>query len=61
MGKNYDAYQKAVEAENAAKARWSDVQGGSTKETYNEALTNAQQAEAISNEAWQRLMDDPTG
>lgn len=61
MGKKYDAYVKAVQAEGIAKSRYSDVQGGSTKEAMMEAANNAIQAERASNEAWQQFIQDPEG
>jgi hypothetical protein len=61
MGKKADAYNKAVQAEGIAKNRWSDVQGGSTKEAYNEALNNAIQAERNSNDTWNAFIEDPEG
>lgn len=61
MGKKYDAYVKAVEANNAAKGRLSDVNGGSTSSAMQEAKTNVQQAQRIEDEAWQRVLEDPQG
>jgi hypothetical protein len=61
MGKKYDAYEKAVQANNAAKSREVDTRGGSTQQARHEALTNRTQAQRIEDEAWDRLMDDPTG
>jgi len=61
MGKKHEAYQKAAQAEGIAKNNWSDVQGGSTKDAYNEALNNAKQAEANSNLAWSEFIEDPEG
>lgn len=61
MGKKYDAYVKAVEANNAAKSRLSDVNGGSTGSAMEEAKTNVQQAQRIEDEAWQRVLEDPQG
>jgi len=61
MGKKYDAYEKAVKANEAAKAREVDTRGGSTQQARHEALTNRAQAQRVEDEAWDRLMDDPTG
>lgn len=61
MGKNYDAYQKALQAENQTNLRVAEVQGGSTEQAMNEALTNQVQAHAVTEDAWQRVLDDPTG
>ena len=61
MGKKHEAYNKAAQAEGIAKNRWSDVQGGSTSDAYNEARNNAVQAERNSNLAWQEFIEDPEG
>ena len=61
VGKKYDAYQKAVQAENQAKARLSDVYGGSTEKAMTEAVRNAQQAEATSNQLFNEFIQDPEG
>jgi hypothetical protein len=61
MGKKYEAYTKAVAANNAAKSDLSSVQGGATESRLMESITNAQQAQKIEDEAWQRVEDDPTG
>jgi hypothetical protein len=61
MGKKYEAYTKAVEANNAAKGDLKSVQGGSTQERLMESITNAQQAEIIEQEAWKRVEEDPEG
>jgi hypothetical protein len=61
MGKKYEAYEKAVQANKAATSREVDTRGGSTKDTRHEALTNRVQAQKIEDEAWDRLMDEPTG
>lgn len=61
MGKKYDAYEKAVQAENQAKARLSDVQGGGTQNAMIEATNNAKSAEAISNVLFNEFLQDPQG
>lgn len=61
VGKKYDAYQKAVQAENQAKARLSDVYGGSTEQAMTEAVNNARQAEATSNQLFNEFIQDPEG
>jgi hypothetical protein len=61
VGKKYDAYQQAVQAENQAKARLSDVQGGSTEKAMTEAVNNARSAEAISNVLFNEFIQDPEG
>lgn len=59
MGKNYDAYTKALAAQDAARDRLAATNGGSTQQAAAEARTNAQQADRIVNEAWDRLMENP--
>jgi len=54
MGKKYDDYAKAVQAETDAKARW---QLDPTQENE----TNAAQAEAISNALFNEMLEDPEG
>lgn len=61
MGKKYDAYEKAVRAENMAKARLSDVQGGGTERAMTEAVNNAKSAEAVSNVLFNEFLQDPEG
>ncbi len=59
MGNNYDAYSKALEAQDAARDRLAATNGGATKDAAAEARTNAQQADRIVSEAWDRLMENP--
>lgn len=54
MGKKYDAYQQAVQAETDAKAR-------ALIEPSKESQTNAEQAEINSNVLFNEMLDDPTG
>ena len=61
MGKNYDAYAKAVQAQNETANRMVTVSGGSTEAAYSEALANAQQADAAVQDTWTTLMNDPEG
>ncbi len=61
MGKKYEAYQKAVQAEGMAKSHHSDVQGGSSKGMIQEAETNLHQAMNNSNDTWNQFIDDPEG
>lgn len=61
MGKKYDAYTKAVKANNETKNTLQVAQGGSTADHMREAQTNAQQAQMIEDEAWSRVMEDPQG
>ncbi len=61
MGKKYDAYVTAVQAENAAKLRSEQVNGGATKQAITEAEINKEQAILIREEAWRNVMEDPNG
>jgi len=61
MGKKYDAYVKAVQAENAAKLRSEQVNGGATQKAMQEAEINKHQATLIREEAWRNVLEDPEG
>lgn len=61
MGKKYEAYQKAVQAEGMARNRHSDVQGGSTRGAIQEAETNLNQTVDNSNTLWNEFIADPEG
>lgn len=61
MGKKYDAYVKAVQAENAAKLRSEQVNGGATQKAMMEAEINKEQAILIREEAWRNVLEDPEG
>lgn len=61
MGKKYDAYQKAAQAEGMAKNRLSDAEGGSTKSGMTQAKNDAKSAEVISNVLWNEFIADPEG
>lgn len=61
MGKKYDAYVKAVQAENMAKLRSEIVNGGATQQAIQEAETNKIQAQMIREDAWNEVMKDPNG
>lgn len=61
MGKKYEAYQKAAQAEGMAKHRLSDAEGGSTKGVIQQAKTDAVQAERNSNDTWNQFIADPEG
>lgn len=61
MGKKYEAYQKAVQAEGMAKNHHLDTQGGSAKGMIQEAETNLHQAMNNSNDTWNQFIEDPEG
>lgn len=61
VGRKYDDYKKAVNAEDLAKARLADVQGGATQKAMIEATTNAHQAEINSNALFNEFIQDPEG
>lgn len=61
MGKNYDAYEKATKAQDAARSRLAATNGGATQAAATEARNNALQADLVADEAWKRLMEDPQG
>lgn len=61
MGKKYDNYAKATKAENQAKRRFLEAQGGSTREGYQEAETNQKQARLVAEDAFTEWLADPEG
>lgn len=61
MGKKYEAYKKAVKANNVAKLKVAEAQGGSTLSHLEEAYTNAEQARMIEEDAWGQVQMDPEG
>jgi hypothetical protein len=61
MGKKYDAYVKAVKAEDAAKRDREVAGGGSTQARMTEALTNAEQATRNTNDTFTEWLADPEG
>lgn len=54
MGKKYDAYEKAAEAETQAKARW-------ILEPTPQNEADAKQAEIIANTTFNEMLEDPNG
>lgn len=61
MGKKYEAYTKAVQAENMAKADREVAGGGSTQDRMREAQTNLSQAKLNTNDTWADFIADPEG
>jgi hypothetical protein len=61
MGRKYDKYVKAVEAENQAKADLAAAQGGSSRAGMDSAFNKLYDANIDTQEAWDKVMDDPTG
>ncbi len=61
MGRKYDKYVKAVEAENQAKADLAAAQGGSTQAGMDAAYNNLYDRNIDTQEAWDKVMEDPTG
>ena len=61
MGKNYEAYEKALKAQDAARDSMAAANGGSTRDGMAEAQSNARQADAAVEDAWTRLMENPEG
>ncbi len=61
MGKKYDAYEKAAQAEGMAKQRLHAAEGGSTQAGMRQARNDAQSAEVISTVLWNEFIDDPEG
>lgn len=61
MGKKYDAYVQAIQAQDAARDRLAATNGGATKDAAQAARTNAVQADRIVADAWQTMIEDPEG
>jgi hypothetical protein len=61
MGRKYDKYVRAVEAENQAKADLAAAQGGSTQARMDAAWNNLYDRNIDTQEAWDKVMEDPTG
>lgn len=61
MGKKYEAYTKAVQAENMAKMDREVAGGGSTQARMTEAQVNADQAARNTNDTWTDFIADPEG
>lgn len=61
MGKKYEAYEKALQAQDMARDRLVATNGGSTQRAAQEARTNAYQADMAVTDAWDQLMEDPNG
>lgn len=61
MGKKYDAYVTALQAQDAARDRLAATNGGATQDAAQAARTNAEQADRIVADAWQTMIEDPEG
>lgn len=61
MGRKYEAYQKALKAEDMAKQDLAGVSGGATEARYTESDTNVRQAAAVTKDAWSEFIADPEG
>jgi hypothetical protein len=61
MGKKYEAYEKAVKANNETKSTLQVAQGGSTAAHLQESQTNAIQAQINEDDTWRQVLEDPQG
>ncbi len=61
MGKKYDRYVSYVQKENQAKADMHAANGGSSKAGMDAAHNKLMDAHIDTEEAWDKVMDDPTG
>lgn len=61
MGKKYEAYEKALQAQDAARDRLAATNGGATKDAAIEARNNALQADRNVADTRDQLMEDPEG
>ncbi len=61
MGRKYDKYVEAVGRENQAKADLAAAQGGSSQAGMDSAYNKLFDAHIDTEEAWDKVMEDPTG
>lgn len=61
MGKKYEAYEKAAQAENQSIARLMDAELSGNADAVKQASNDLQQNNAIANATWSEFMDDPQG
>ncbi len=61
MGKKYEAYEKAAQAENESIARLMDAELSGNADAVKQASNDLQQNNAIANATWNEFMDDPQG
>lgn len=61
MGRKYDKYVAAIGRENEAKLNLQATQGGASKAGMQAAHDRLLDANIDSQEAWDKVMDDPTG
>lgn len=61
MGKKYDAYAKAAQAETAARVRLEAEKVGQDQQAIQQASTDLKQANAIANTLFGEMLDDPQG
>lgn len=61
MGRKYDKYVEKVKAENDAKLGLNVANGGSSKAGMQAAHDRLLDAHIDTEEAWDKVMEDPTG
>lgn len=61
MGKKYDAYAQAAQAEQQAQTRYQAEQIGGDQQSIQQAATDLNQTHAIANALWDEVMEDPQG
>lgn len=61
MGKKYEAYEKAAQAENKSIARLMDAELSGDKKAVEQARADLQNNNKIANVTWKEFKEDPKG
>ena len=61
MGKKYDSYAKAAQAETTSRVRYEAERVGGDKEATRQAANDLAQNSSIASALWEEVKDDPTG
>ena len=61
MGKKYDAYEKAAQAESQSLGRLMDAEVGGDGAAVQQAAADLRNANGIASATWDEFMEDPNG